>query len=259
MAFFSVIIPTLNEQKYLPNLLDSLSKQIDKDFEVLVVDGRSEDRTKEKAMLFERKMPGLKVIDAGVRNVAAQRNLGAKKSVGKWLVFFDADLTIPENFLSHLHHKIIKNKEVKFFTTWMGPDSQKKSDAALTMITNLIIEGASMTDKPMVSGACMIVKKEVFRKIGGFRPALKTAEDHDLAQRLKSIGVNVMICRDLKITISLRRFRREGKLEVLGKYALAMKAMLFEGPVYRELFDYPMGGKVYGKKKKAGLLKKILS
>jgi len=53
--FFSIVIPTLNEEKYLPNLLNDLTKQKEKDFEIIVVDGKSEDRTIDIAIKYKKK------------------------------------------------------------------------------------------------------------------------------------------------------------------------------------------------------------
>jgi len=50
--FFSIIIPALNEEKYLPHLLDDLTKQTFRDFEVILVDGNSSDATVAKANLL---------------------------------------------------------------------------------------------------------------------------------------------------------------------------------------------------------------
>lgn len=58
---FSVIIPTLNEEKFLPNLLTSLSEQTEESFEVIVVDGKSKDKTVAVAESFKKKLP-LRVI-----------------------------------------------------------------------------------------------------------------------------------------------------------------------------------------------------
>src|SRR3989344_7060609 len=118
--FFSVVIPTLNEEKYLPKLLKCLREQLDKDFEVIVVDGSSDDKTVERA-------EGVKIIASKKRNVSYQRNLGAKAARGKWLVFLDADVSIPANYLSEMHNTLILRKDCRFLTTWMRPDSKNKS------------------------------------------------------------------------------------------------------------------------------------
>ena len=55
--FFSIIIPALNEEKYLPLLLSDLAKQTMRDFEVVVVDGKSEVKTVVTAKSFAKSLP----------------------------------------------------------------------------------------------------------------------------------------------------------------------------------------------------------
>lgn len=88
---FSVIIPALNEEKFLPTLLDSLVRQTKKNFEVIVVDGKSKDQTVKVARLYSKKIAHLQVIVSSKANLPFQRNLGASKAQGDWLVFADAD------------------------------------------------------------------------------------------------------------------------------------------------------------------------
>ena len=54
--FFSIVIPTLNEEDYLPNLLGDLTKQTKKDFEVIIADGYSKDETKQVVKAFKKKL-----------------------------------------------------------------------------------------------------------------------------------------------------------------------------------------------------------
>lgn len=232
-----MVIPTLNEERYLPKLLKCLRAQLDKDFEVIVVDGSSEDKTVEKAN-------GVKIILSKKRNVPYQRNLGAKEARGKWLVFLDADTMIPPNYLSEIHNYILINKTCALVTTWMKPDSKEKSDRLMVGVANVILEAARLTDKPFIPGFNIVVKKRMFNKVGGFNENAKLAEDHDLAKRLVEEGCELCVMRSPKITTSLRRFRREGKLEIMRKYAVATVKWLREGPITQEMFDYPMGGKV---------------
>ena len=101
--FFSIVIPTLNEEKYLPKLLQNLADQTFKDFEVIHVDGRSEDKTVQKAARFSKKLD-IKTLISQKRHVSHQRNLGGKKAQGKWLVFMDADNFLKPYFLQGLKY-----------------------------------------------------------------------------------------------------------------------------------------------------------
>lgn len=96
--YFSVIIPCLNEQYFLPKILINLRAQTFTNFEVIIVDGNSEDKTVKIATKFKDDYP-LHIYSTKTRNVSFQRNLGAKKAHGKILIFFDADTQIPKNYL----------------------------------------------------------------------------------------------------------------------------------------------------------------
>ena len=87
----SIIIPTLNEENYVGKLLDCLCRQTYKDFEVIVVDGNSRDKTISVVEKFRKKL-NLRLIKSE-RGVSLQRNVGAKHSKYDRLVFFDADIT----------------------------------------------------------------------------------------------------------------------------------------------------------------------
>ena len=90
--YFSIIIPTLNEEIHLPVLLESLSAQTFRGFEVIVSDSNSEDATRENALSFSNKVPKLLVITKSERNVGVARNNGAKIAAGDYLIFLDADV-----------------------------------------------------------------------------------------------------------------------------------------------------------------------
>src|SRR3990170_1980898 len=95
--YFSIIIPTLNEEKYLPKLLTNLKNQKEKNFEVIITDGASSDKTKQTTIAFEQKFP-LKFFIHEKKNVSYQRNFGARIAKGSYLVFLDADTGIKANF-----------------------------------------------------------------------------------------------------------------------------------------------------------------
>ncbi len=93
----SIIIPTLNEEKYLPLLLESIKGQNFKgEYEVIVADADSKDKTIEIAKNY-----GCKIIPGGLP--ARGRNEGAKIAKGNIFLFMDADnIFLPENFLCTL-------------------------------------------------------------------------------------------------------------------------------------------------------------
>lgn len=99
--FFSVIIATRNRQDSLANALQALRKQSlsRNQFEILVVDNGSTDRT--CALVHERmkSIPNLKYFFLAEQNVSLARNLGAGEAQGKWLAFTDDDCLPPATWL----------------------------------------------------------------------------------------------------------------------------------------------------------------
>src|ERR1051325_4297835 len=115
--FFSIVIPTLNEERYLPQLLLDLSRQTFRNFEVTVVDARSEDQTVSRARQFQNKFERLRIVESDKRNVSHQRNLGARTARADWLIFLDADNRLPRDFL-HKIRILIEERETDILSTW---------------------------------------------------------------------------------------------------------------------------------------------
>ncbi len=246
---FSVIIPTLNEELFLPKLLESLTKQTDKDFEVIVVDGKSEDKTVSLARDFSSALPRLTVIPDQERNLPQQRNVGAKNAQGNWFVFADADAVFVPWFINRIN-QFIQAENPRLFTTWFYPDSRIGSDALLTLLANMMIEASNILHRSLTPGALTIVTKDAFTSNGGYNETLRFGEDYDFGQRLVATGIELMILRETLCMFSLRRFRRQGKLKMLNKYfMLAFRTLLTKKPP-KEVSDYIMGGHLYRKEKK---------
>ena len=99
----SIIIPTLNEEKYLPNLLKDIKSQNFKDYELIVADDNSTDKTPEIAKKYKAE-----VVKGGLPGVG--RNAGAKIANGDYLFFLDADIRLPKNFLREVYNEMQRRK-----------------------------------------------------------------------------------------------------------------------------------------------------
>ena len=248
---FSVIIPTLNEERYLPKLLQDLNKQHFKEFEVIVVDGYSQDQTLTKAKPFTTKVD-LSLFSNKSKGVSQQRNFGAHKAKGQHLVFFDADVRLPTNFLSALAKQIKKNNGY-LFTTKLDVNTSSQTQLALTELSNFIIEILNTLGKPFAPGFNIIIEKGLFQKLDGFDTSLKLAEDHDIVQRARKLGVLLKIFKTPVLYLSYRRPEKIGYLSFVVQYVISGLYTLTKGPIKKDLYEYPMGGHVYqttkGKKK----------
>ncbi len=243
--YFSVIIPSLNEEKYLPSLLSDLANQTHQDFEVIVVDGHSEDKTKEKALFYKDKLPALNFIDSPRRNVSFQRNLGGQAAHGKYLLFVDADTRLANYYLSGLVYRIMSDP-TDVFTCWAAPETDTTTDKTISNIINMSIETSFLLDSPAAIGALIGCRREVFTTIRGFDDTVPFAEDTEFVKRAYKSGFSFKIYRDPKFVMSLRRFKKTGTVRSFQKYARLHLKRLIEADIDQPT-EYPMGGKTFTK------------
>jgi glycosyltransferase involved in cell wall biosynthesis len=237
---YSVIIPTLNEEKFLPNLLESLAHQTDKNFEVIVVDGSSKDKTVAIAKSFASKLPKLHVISTKAC-LPMQRNTGAAAAKGEWLVFVDADSILMPYFFERVT-KFIAQEKPSVFTTWFQSDSSVNKDAIFTLLSNAFIESMLFIKRPFPQGPLACFRRDIFTKIGGYDETHKYHEDIDLGLRLKKNGIPFSILRETLFVWSLRRFRREGTSKVMQQYILSILPVIFFSRSVKSMPGYVMGG-----------------
>ncbi len=246
---FSVIIPALNEEKFLPHLLRSLVRQTVKNFEVIVVDGNSKDKTVHVANQFSGKVPRFRVIELAQRGVSRQRNAGAKTAGANWLVFVDADSVLLSNFFERIE-KFITLKKPQFFTTWFKTDSEEPGDAIAGFFGNMMLEGYLLVSRPWAPGPLTIVKKDVFWQAGGYDEDASFGEDHDLGMKIFEQGVKFQILREILYIYSLRRYRQEGSLKTWERYAQSAMRVLLTRRGPKHIPGFIAGGELYNHRRK---------
>lgn len=247
-SFFSIIIPALNEEKYLPILLTDLKNQTHEVFEVIVVDGQSEDKTVQKAEKFTRFFFSFKIIKSEKRNVSYQRNLGAKHAQGKWLLFMDADNRLPEYFLDGVKYRIAESK-CDVFTTYNVPDTDNPADKLIAQSFNATIEVAHRLEMPAAYGAMIGISKEGFAKTGGFDTVHIPFEDKKFIRTAVKKNLDFQVFKDPKFVYSTRRYKTGGRLKMLQKYIKLNFKDEAKLRIDKEQ-DYPMGGHVFKSKRK---------
>lgn len=249
--FLSFVIPALNEEHYLPKLLGDIKKQTDKDFEVIVVDAHSEDKTREVAIKFAEYYP-LTVLVSQKRNLSYQRNLGAEKAKGEYLIIIDADSRIKRNFTAALKKEIHKCHRLILLPT-IVPDRGTAADKVWFNTLNFLTEMTQYVGKPAPSISCMIFQRDFFRFLGGYLEKGKDQktffpEDHEIIMRARKRGIIAQFMKGVKVGFSLRRAQKEGRLQLMAKYVRSSWHMTFNGTLDQNFFDYEMGGHVFDKK-----------
>ena len=100
----SIIIPTLNEEKYIKSCIDSiLDSTYDKDnMEILIIDGMSCDKSREIVHSYMQKYNFIKLIDNVKKIVPVAMNIGIKQARGEYIVRLDAHASYPKDYFSKL-------------------------------------------------------------------------------------------------------------------------------------------------------------
>ena len=106
----SIIIPASNSEKTINRTIKSATAQNFKDFEIIIIENNSKDNTWLKLKTFENKFKNIRVFRNNKPGVSRARNLGIKKSKGKYVLFLDADDELKKNSLSNLFRFVNKNK-----------------------------------------------------------------------------------------------------------------------------------------------------
>jgi glycosyltransferase involved in cell wall biosynthesis len=218
MKKLSVIIPTLNEEKYIASTLRSLAKQSRKDFELIVKDGLSTDNTEGIA----REYADL-VVSKKDSSIGDARNQGARYAKGDVLVFVDADTYLDKNALEliaedfDLYDIVLllpkfgpREEDMRFL-----PRTKKQLSRFFVGFENY---WRKYVDK-FCGGMCMPVDSSTFKRIGGFDRRLRCSEDIELSYRLRKVG-EVLNDYRVKAYFSIRRFVLSGYVETLRNYGL---------------------------------------
>lgn len=168
----SVIITTKNEERSIEKLLKSIKSQSWKSFETVVVDNNSTDNTVKISKEYTNN-----TFNFGPER-SAQRNLGAKKSKGEFLLFLDADMILTKNVLKECVEKFLNEKHLG------GVIIPEKSIgnsfwAKVKAYERHFYENGSTVE------AARFFSKKVFEKIGGYDEQITGPEDWDFSERVQ--------------------------------------------------------------------------
>lgn len=229
----SIIIPTYNEEKYLPLLLRSIRRQSYHDYEIIVADAGSRDGTLKVANEY-----GARVVVGGMPGVG--RNAGAKAARGNIFLFLDADVVLVSNDFLHSCMAELHRRKLDIATCKINPMSTKIVDRFFHGVYNVYIK-AARSFSPHVPGFCIFSRKTAHELINGFDEAVIFCEDKDYVCRAVKAGAKFQILNAKKIDVSVRRFDKDGRWAVARRYLFAEAYQFFKGSVKKELFPYEFG------------------
>lgn len=214
---YSIIIPTLNEEKLLPVILGQLSDPLLRkkyDYEIIISDGGSTDKTLKIAEKSADKICTNK--DGKIQNIAIGRNVGAKAASGNILIFLNGDVYIksPKDFFAFIKNVFVNSNYVAMTcAVKIPPDLELLSDRLFHGFYNTYFNFLNVIGMGMGRGECQIIRREIFEKIGGNNEVLAAGEDFDLFRKIRRLG-KVLFSKELVIYESPRRYRKLGYFNV---------------------------------------------
>jgi len=181
MPKVSVIIPTYNRRDFVREAIASVLAQTYRDFELLVVDDGSNDNTSAAVQEFD----GVRYVFQANRGVSAARNRGVALSDGEFLAFLDSDdLWQPRKlayqvafFAAHADARICQTEEI-----WLRNGVRVNPHNKHRKVGGDIF--ARSLELCLVSPSAVMLRRELFERVGGFDESLPACEDYDLWLRI---------------------------------------------------------------------------
>lgn len=210
----SIIVPVRNEEAHLQDALDALTAQ---DYpvdlvDIVVVDGRSEDRTTEIASEHARlRDPRVRVLDNPSRTRPAALNVGLESTTSDTVVFVDGHITIEPDFLSRSVRALVTERDAwcvggRVITEPPVPSARH---IAVAQGSRFGVGGAAFRTSDRAgfvdTVAFGLYWRWVFDRIGGFDEALVVTEDDEYNLRLLQAGGRIWMDPTIRVTYVCRR------------------------------------------------------
>jgi glycosyltransferase involved in cell wall biosynthesis len=227
----SIVVPTYNEEAFLPRLLASIDAQDFTDLEVVVADNHSRDRTRAVARAH-----GARVVSGGTPAVG--RNRGAQAARGDYLMFLDADVVLPEGFLSRIIRRFDEDY-VDICIPWIRPiDGTKAIYRTIYQFSNTFYKLMEAL-QPQGLGVCILVTRRLHERVGGFAESKRVSEDYDYISRAAKVG-RFRVFTNVHVYHSVRRYVAEGVGPLVQKQFTSGMLYLLTGKA-AEVPDYEFG------------------
>lgn len=187
---FSVIIPCYNASRTLLDTVISVLAQTEMNWEMIIVDDGSSDRSPEIIKLLSQLDARIKLEQLPHQGVSVARNTGVRVSTGRYIAFLDADdLWLPDKLELHAKHFARQAQVGVSFARvrFMSPSGQPL--AQVSAVPRRGLEAFSLlTENHVSTSSNIVVRREVFEAIGGFQEDMSFAEDHEWLFRVAVDG-----------------------------------------------------------------------
>ena len=174
----SVIITTKNEEDVISNILESINKQTYRNFEIILIDNQSSDRTLNIAKKYTKK-----VFTKGPER-SAQRNFGVEKARGEYVLILDADMVLTKKVLEEAVELFKKEEGI-------GAIVIPEKSFGIGFWTKFKIFEREFYEGEDSIEAARFFKRVLFNKFGGYDKSITGPEDWDLPLRMRKSGIKI--------------------------------------------------------------------
>lgn len=187
MAFFSIIIPLYNKENFIENTIQSVLSQTFQDFEIIIVNDGSTDKSEEKVLQF--KDGRIRYFSKKNEGVSQTRNFGLTESNADFVAFLDADDYWYPHFLETMHHYCTFFPKQKVFACAIEIETSKKTFPAQYSIRKtgdfeFVNYFRASNKESVILTSAAVFRKSIFKKTGIFDPEIKSGQDTDLWIRI---------------------------------------------------------------------------
>ena len=237
MAYFSLIVPVFNRPDEVHELLESLTKQHCKDFEVIIVEDGSQLPCQEIVQAYQNRLD-IHYYNKPNSGPGQSRNYGAERATGEYLIVLDSDCIIPEGYLDAVRAELDTAPADAFGGPDRAHDSftdiQKAINYAMTSFftTGGIRGGKKKLDKFYPRSFNMGIRADVYRALGGFSK-MRFGEDIDFSIRIFKGGYKCRLFPEAwvwhKRRTDLRKFFKQvhnsgiARINLYKKYPESLK------------------------------------
>jgi len=202
----SIICPIRNEEKYIAECLQALLNQTYKSdqTEILVVDGMSDDRTREIVNEFQAKYANLRLIDNPKKIVPHALNIGIKKASGHYILRMDGHAIAAPDYVEKCLAALDKNGAQGVggpITTIEDSDTGQAISLAMSStfgVGNSRFRTSNDKEGFVDSLAFTAYKREVFAKYGQFDEELVRCQDDEFNFRIRKLGGKILLTPEIK-------------------------------------------------------------
>jgi len=239
----SFVIPAHNEENYIGNCLNSIFAAVkDKsyDYEIIVVNNASTDRTKQVVSSF----PGVKVVDEPKKGLSRARQAGFLASIGDLVANVDADTILPQGWIEKVFYEFSRDpKLVALSGPFIYYDLSKGIKFWVRIFyffgyLGYLFNHYILRVSAILQGGNFIIKRTALEQINGFNVKFDFyGEDTDIAHRISKVG-KVKFTFKLPMHTSGRRLKNEGVIVMAWRYLMNhLWTLFFKKPMTKTFTD----------------------